>query len=94
MIDRDAIFQERVDFLKNQLQLIRTDFNENLKPKILSFECKPFTMSNIESIQREIDHFLERNELRISVYVHRLSDSLSIVGRTIIDELVWEQIQL
>ena len=94
MIDRDAIFQERVDFLKNQLQSIRTDFSINLKPKILSFECQPLTRLDTEIIQGEIDQFLERNKLRISVYAHLLSDRIVIVGRTIIDELVWEQIQL
>lgn len=40
-----------------------------------------------------IDRFLEQNNLKISVYVEVYEQNIVVLGRTIIDEIVWESIQ-
>jgi len=94
MYNQDSIIEERAKSLKSELEKIRDDFKTNLKPTLLKYEYSPLTHSLLEKIQREIDFFLSNHRLRISVYVSVLNQNLFITGRTLIDEIVWEQIQL
>ena len=93
MFNQDSMIEKRVEFLKTQLDTIKTDFRTNLKPTLIKYEYNALTNALLENIQREIDYFLERNELRISVYVSVFNRNLVIIGRTLIDEIVWEGIQ-
>lgn len=93
MYNQDSIIEKRVDFLKTQLETIKNDFRTNLKPTLIKYEHSLLSNQLLENIQREIDHFLERNGLKISVYVSILNNNLVIIGRTLVDELIWEQIQ-
>lgn len=85
--------EKKIEFLKNQLETIQNDFRTNLKPTLIKYEYNSLTRALLENIQREIDYFLERNELKISVYVSMLNQNFVVIGRTLVDELVWEQIQ-
>lgn len=93
MSKQDCIIENRIEFLKNQLETIQNDFRSNLKPTLLKYEYNAFTHSLLENIQREIDVFLERNQLKISVYISIFNQNLVVLGSTLIDEIVWEQIQ-
>lgn len=93
MYNQDSVIEKKVEFLKNQLETIQNDFRTNLKPTLIKYEYNALTRALLENIQREIDYFLERNELKISVYVSMLNGNLVVIGRTLVDELVWEQIQ-
>lgn len=93
MYNQDQIIENRIDFLKNQLETIQNDFRTNLKPKLNNYQYKSLTKMLLKNIQNDIDNFLERNDLRISVYVSVLNQNLIVVGLTLIDELVWENIQ-
>jgi hypothetical protein len=95
MYNQELIIEKKVEFLKNQVEKIQSDFRNNLKPILLRYECEMFTESVLEKIQRDIDCFLERNELNIfvGVYSDISNQRLCFIGRTLIDELVWEQIQ-
>lgn len=87
------ITEKRLGFLKNQLETIQDDFRENLKPKLCKYEYNAITDELLYNIQREIDYFLERNNLKINVYLSVFNQNIIIVGRTLIDEIVWEAIQ-
>jgi len=93
MYNQDSIIKERVGFLKNQLEIIQDDFKKKLKPSLLKYEYNLLTPNLIENIQREIDFFLSNHQLKISVYVSVLNRNIVVLGRTLIDEIVWEQIQ-
>lgn len=93
MYNQDSVIENRVEFLKNQLETIQNDFRTNLKPILTKYKYNALTRALLENIQREIDYFLERNGLKISVYVSMLNQNLVVIGRTLVDELVWKQIQ-
>jgi hypothetical protein len=93
MYNQDSVIKEKVKFLQNQLETIHDDFRTNLKPSLIKYEHNFLTRILLENIQKEIDWFLERNGLKISVYVSILNQNLVVIGRTLVDELVWEQIQ-
>lgn len=93
MFDNDTIIAKRVDFLKHEFQKVYNDFQQNLKPKLLLFEHEPFSKQMLVEIQNEIDHFLHRNNLKISVYATSYKRSILILGETMIDNLVWESFQ-
>ena len=90
---QESIIEDRIDFLKTQLETIRNDFRENLKPTLTKYEFSPLTRSLLEDIQIEINYFLKRNNLPISIYVSMLNERLVFLGRTLVDEIVWESIQ-
>lgn len=92
MYNKDSVVKGRIEFLTNQLETIRDDFRTNLKPKLIKYEHSTLTKVLLENIQSDINFFLERNELKISVYVTILDQELVILGISLIDQLVWEQI--
>jgi hypothetical protein len=91
--NQESVIQHRIDYLKSQLETIQNDFRTNLKPSLIKYEYNKLNRTLLEDIQREIDYFLERNQLKISVYISVLNQNLIILGRELIDELIWEQIQ-
>jgi hypothetical protein len=93
MYNQDLAIQHRIDSLKDQLETIQNDFRDNLKPVLLKYEYHKLTPALLKNIQGIINYFLERNQLKISVCVNLLNENLIIFGSTLIDELVWEQIQ-
>ena len=92
MYNNDSVIEKRVDSLKNQFETAQDDFQKNLKPSLIKYEYNILTKALLENIDTEIHSFLERNEIGISVYVTTLNDNLIILGNTLIDEIVWEQI--
>ena len=84
---------ERIEYLKTQLERIQKDFRNNLKPKLLSFGNQMITPNTLNIIQNEIYCFLDRNNLKINVEVLLNNQKIVVFGRTLIDELVWENIQ-
>lgn len=93
MYNKDSVIEQRVEGLKNELERIQDDFRTNLKPTLIKYEYNLLTRVLLENIQREIDYFLERNGLKISVYVTVFNENLVVIGRTLVDELVWVSIQ-
>ena len=91
--DPDPSVNVRVKLLKDQLESIRGDFHKSLKPKLMSHQYKALTQAELESMQEEVNHFLARNQLNISVYVTTIYHDIVVIGRTLVDEIVWEGIQ-
>lgn len=92
MYNRDLVIKERIDSFSGQYSQLKENF-KSVYDKLKEFEYKPLTQSNIQECQMIIDRFLEQNNLKISVYVEVYEQNLVILGRTIIDEIVWESIQ-
>ena len=92
MINRDLVIKERVDSLSERYSQLKENF-KSIYDKLKEFEYKQLTQSNIQECQMIIDRFLEQNNLKISVYVEVYEQNLVVLGRTIIDEIVWESIQ-
>lgn len=94
MYDQRMILERKIKSFEEELGEIQYDYKTNLKYKFSNYLLKPFTRVVIEEIQREIESFLERNNLNIKVYVYDLigGQELYIVGNTLIDQLIWERI--
>lgn len=92
MYNNKKIIERRTEMFKSQLNKARDDYENNLKSFMQSYLFKPLTKTVQEIIQREVDSFLERNELGINVYVEIVDGGIIIIGRTLIDEIVWEHI--
>ncbi|MCK9430060.1 MAG: hypothetical protein M0R17_08660 [Candidatus Omnitrophica bacterium] len=93
MYNENSVIEKKVEFLKNQLETIQLDFRTNLKPSLIKYEYNALTKLNLENIQREIDYFLYRHQLKISVHISMSNQKLKLIGDTLVDEIVWEQIQ-
>lgn len=92
MINRDLVIKERIDSLSERYSQLKENF-KSIHDKLKEFEYKQLTQSNIQECQMIIDRFLEQNNLKISVYVEVYEQNIVVLGRTIIDEIVWESIQ-
>lgn len=94
MLDTRSILERKIKSFEEELGEIRYDYKTNLKYMFYNYLFKPFTKVVKEEIQREIESFLERNNLNIKVCVYELIDGqeLYIVGNTLIDQLIWERI--
>ena len=75
-----------------ELESIQRDFNMNLGPEISRYINMPLTMDVKDSIRLYLDEFLERNDLGIKLLIVDKGESLYIIGRTLVDELVWSRI--
>jgi hypothetical protein len=89
MHNNKEIVERRAEMFKSQLDKARDDYKNNLCPNLQSFELRPLTKVVLETIQREVNSFLERNELAITVYVEPFEEGIYLMGRTLIDEIVW-----
>lgn len=89
MYNDKEIVERRAEMFKSQLDKARDDYKSNLYPTLQSFELQPLTKVVLKTIQREVDSFLERNGLGINVYVEPFEEGISLMGRTLIDEMVW-----
>lgn len=93
MYNQDEIIKERIDRLSEKYMELRENFKK-VKSKLEAFTLTPLTKQSLAEYQYIIDDFLEQNNLNISVYVTLYENNRVIcLGRTIIDEIVWECIQ-
>lgn len=96
MHDQRIILERKIKSFEEELGEIQYDYRTNLRCKFSNYLLKPFTRALKEEIQRDIESFLERNNLNITLYVYDLIDgeTICIVGNTLIDQLIWEKIIL
>lgn len=93
MYNNDLRIKEKIEGYKNQIDNIRNDFRQNLKPRLTELSQKQLIKDLLCTIQYDIDDFLIKNDIKISIYVSILDHQLIIIGSTLFDQIIWEIIQ-
>ncbi len=92
MEDKNIYIKEKIDFLTENYQELKTKFIPLKKQLDKSFSFISFTHNTIHNCQTLIDRFLFENNLNIKVDVVLYEQRLICIGQTIIDEIVWESL--
>lgn len=91
-MNKEDYAKNKIVLLKQQINNVRTDYINNLKPFIDSCLDKPITSNLLENVAEEIQIFAKRNNLNMSMYITTIDDQLAIFGTSVESQIIWDSL--